>query len=201
MSDFFEKQAVLEWIKREFIVPVIRTDSAAEAEQLIEKLSRNGTKVFEITMSVPDAVGLIEKLTAHYGAECLIGAGTVLDAETARQCILAGAKFVVSPVVEKAVITVCQAENIAVMCGALTPTEILAAHRLGADVVKVFPSNSMGGAGYLKSLKAVFPQIEMMPTGGITLETAEDYRRAGAIAVGIGSFGWDKGNGERLKEG
>lgn len=188
MSIEFTKQAVLEQIKRAFVVPVIRTGSVTEAEGLIEKLYADGIEVFEVTMSIPDAVGLIEKLTRRYGADCLIGAGTVLDAETVRACIAAGAKFVVSPVVETSVIGTCRAAGVAVMCGALTPTEILTAHRAGADVVKVFPVNSMGGASYLKSLKAIFPQIAMMPTGGITLETAEDYRRAGAIAVGVGNL-------------
>src|SRR5229473_1980056 len=140
-----------------------------------------------MTMTVPRAVQVIETLSARYGNEAIVGAGTVLDAETARACILAGAQFIVSPALNLETIACCREHDVAVMPGALTPTEIVQAWKAGADFVKVFPAGAMGGASYLKSLKAPLPQIELVPTGGVTLANAAGFIEAGAAAVGVGA--------------
>jgi len=138
-------------------------------------------------MTIPGAVELIARLSDEYkNSAVVIGAGTVLDAETARNCIEAGAKFVVSPFLNVEIISFCNRNEIAVMPGALTPTEIFTARQVGADMVKVFPVSAMGGASYVKAVKTVFPQINIVPTGGISLDSAVDYIKAGASAVGIG---------------
>ena len=136
---------------------------------------------------MPGAVGVIEEVSQRYGAEALVGAGTVLDGETARACILAGAQFVVSPALNLETIAVCRRYGVAVMPGALTPTEVVQAWSAGADFVKVFPAGAMGGASYIKSLKAPLPQIELVPTGGVSLKTAADFIKAGASALGVGA--------------
>lgn len=143
----------------------------------------------EVTMTVPGAIELIKELCGSYGSEVLIGAGTVLDADTARDCINAGAKFIISPTLNFETIKFCSEQEIVVMPGALTPTEILAAWNAGADFVKVFPAGAMGGANYLKSIKAPLPQIKLIPTGGVSIKTAGDFIKAGAEAVGIGTIG------------
>lgn len=181
-----EKSQVLEIIGREKLVPVIRTNQTEDARKSVEILSKCGIKVFEITMTVPNAVDLIAELSEE-NSGILIGAGTVLDKDQAEECIKAGARFIVSPAFDAETVKFCRENNIAVMPGCLTPTEILAAHKAGADCVKVFPCDVMGGAKYLKTLKTLFPHIEMMPTGGVSLETISDFFRAGAIAVGVGT--------------
>lgn len=180
-----EKTQVLEFIKREKLVPVIRTNDTNDARKAVEILSDCGIKVFEITMTVPSAVDLITELCEK--ENILIGAGTVLDKNQAENCIKAGARFIVSPAFDSETVKFCREKNIAVMSGTLTPTEVLAAHKAGADCVKVFPCDALGGAKYLKTLKTLFPEIEMMPTGGVNLETIADFFRAGAIAVGVGT--------------
>jgi 2-dehydro-3-deoxyphosphogluconate aldolase/(4S)-4-hydroxy-2-oxoglutarate aldolase len=149
-------------------------------------------------MTVPGAIPMIETLAARYGEEVLVGAGTVLDQETARLCILAGARFVVSPIFDPNTITTCRRYDVAAIPGALTPTEIVSAWTAGADCVKVFPANAVGGPGYLRSIKGPLPQIELIPTGGVTLDTAADFIKAGAVALGIGS---DLVDPRILKEG
>ncbi len=181
------KTQVIGQIREIGIVPVIRAASAGEARQLIEAILAGGISIFEVTMTIPSAVLLIESLVADFGDKAIIGAGTVLDAETVQNCLAAGAKFVVSPTLNLSVIEICRRENVAVFPGALTPTEIVAAWQAGADAVKIFPANSVGGANYLKAIKAPLPQIELMPTGGVTLDKIGDFIRAGAIAVGVGS--------------
>lgn len=181
-----EKTQVLETIRREKLVPVIRTNSTADARKIIEVLFDCGIKVFEITMTVPDAIDLIGELSEK-NLEILIGAGTVKDKNQAAECIEAGACFVVSPAFDPETVKFCNENSIAVIPGTLTPTEVLAAHKAGADCVKVFPCDAMGGAKYLKILKTLFPEIEMMPTGGVNLETIGDFFRAGAFAVGVGT--------------
>ena len=181
-----EKTQVLEKIKREKLVPVIRTNSTDDARQAIEILSNCGIKVFEITMTVPNAVDLIVEFN-DANSEILIGAGTVLDTLQAEKCIAAGAKFIVSPAFNAETVKFCREENVAIMPGTITPTEVLTAHNTGADCVKVFPCDVMGGAKYLKTLKTLFPHIEMMPTGGVSLDTIADFLKAGAIAVGVGT--------------
>ncbi|HKP10742.1 MAG TPA: 2-dehydro-3-deoxyphosphogluconate aldolase, partial [Blastocatellia bacterium] len=136
---------------------------------------------------VPGALRIIETVSARYDGDALVGAGTVLDAETARHCILSGAQFVVSPALDLGLIACCRTYGIAVIAGALTPTEVLQAWKGGADFVKVFPANAVGGAGYIKSLKAPLPQIELVPTGGVSLKNAADFIAAGASALGVGS--------------
>lgn len=181
------KAAVLQTIRDIGIIPVVRAQSADEAMQAIDAIRAGGISILEITMTVPGAVGVIEEVSKRYGDEALVGAGTVLDAETARACILAGARFVVSPALNFETIDVCRHNDIAVMPGALTPTEVVQAWSAGADFVKVFPAGAVGGAGYIKSLKAPLPQIELVPTGGVSLKTAADFIKAGASALGVGA--------------
>jgi 2-dehydro-3-deoxyphosphogluconate aldolase / (4S)-4-hydroxy-2-oxoglutarate aldolase len=169
------------------IVPVVRASSAELAIQAVEAIRAGGILAAEITMTVPGAIRALEKLADRFGDAMLLGAGTVLDAETARASILAGAEFLVSPNVRPATIEMAKRYSKAVFPGALTPTEILAAWEAGADAVKVFPCGSLGGAKYIKALRGPFPQIETIPTGGVSLETIGDFLKAGACAVGIGS--------------
>src|ERR687893_454535 len=151
------KQDVLRRIEEIGVVPVVRASSKDEAMQVIEAIREGGVPVLEITMTVPRAVKVIEQVTDRYGSEVVVGAGTVLDAETARACILAGASFVVSPALNTATVELCRRYSVAVLPGALTPTEVVTAWQAGADVVKVFPCGALGGAKYLKSLKAPLP--------------------------------------------
>jgi 2-dehydro-3-deoxyphosphogluconate aldolase/(4S)-4-hydroxy-2-oxoglutarate aldolase len=153
----------------------------------IDAIREGGISVLEITMTVPGAVKLIEELAKRYGKDALVGAGTVLDPETANECISSGAQFVVSPALNLETIACCQKRDIAVMPGALTPTEVVQAWNAGADFVKVFPAGAVGGPSYLKALKAPLPQIELVPTGGVSLTTAGDFIRAGAAALGVGT--------------
>jgi 2-dehydro-3-deoxyphosphogluconate aldolase/(4S)-4-hydroxy-2-oxoglutarate aldolase len=181
-----KKVKVLETIRREKLVPVIRTNSAEDARKAVEILAECGIKVFEITMTVPNAVELIAELSEE-NSDVLLGAGTVLDKNQAGECLKAGAQFIVSPAFDVETVGFCNENEIAVIPGCLTPSEVLAAHKAGADCVKVFPCDALGGAKYLKTLKTLFPHIEMMPTGGVTLETTGDFFRAGAFAVGVGT--------------
>lgn len=182
-----DKAQIINQIRETGIVPVIRAASEDEARKLIEAILAGGISIFEVTMTVPNAVSLIKSLVADFGDQAIIGAGTVLDIEMAQNCLAAGAKFVVSPTLNLSVIETCRREKVAVFPGALTPTEIVAAWQTGADAVKIFPANAVGGASYLKAIKAPLPNIELMPTGGVTLATIGDFIRAGAIAVGVGS--------------
>lgn len=180
-----DKTEVISKIKETGIIPVVRTDSADKARRIIDALIKGGIDVLEITMTIPGAIKLIDNLTNEYKT-AVIGAGTVLNADIARKCVAAGARFIVSPITDSETVSYCNQNQIVVMPGALTPNEIFAASTAGADIVKVFPAGSMGGASYLKSLKAVFPHVEIVPTGGIGVENAIDYLKAGAFAVGIG---------------
>ena len=180
------KPQVLARIRKTGLLPVLRAHSEAQALALIDAIAEGGVDVLEITMTVPGAVHLLRRLT-HDRPHLLLGAGTVLDPETARMCILEGAQFVVSPALNLATIEICHRYSIAVIPGALTPTEIVTAWQAGADVIKVFPANSMGGASYLRSLKGPLPHIDMIPTGGVSLTTAHDFLHAGAIALGVGA--------------
>jgi 2-dehydro-3-deoxyphosphogluconate aldolase/(4S)-4-hydroxy-2-oxoglutarate aldolase len=182
-----DKADVINTIKDTGIIPVVRATSAEEAMRAIDAIQAGGMSVLEITMTVPGAVALIENVSKRYGSEALVGAGTVLDAETAQACISAGARFVVSPSLDFETISTCRRSNVAVMPGALTPTEVVQAWKAGADLVKVFPAGAVGGASYIKALKAPLPQIELVPTGGVSLKTAGDFIKAGASALGVGS--------------
>jgi 2-dehydro-3-deoxyphosphogluconate aldolase/(4S)-4-hydroxy-2-oxoglutarate aldolase len=169
------------------LVPVVRAASADEAMRAIDAIKEGGVSVLEITMTVPGAVGVIEAVAKRFGVAAVVGAGTVLDPETARACILAGAQFVVSPALNVETIACCRRYGIAVIPGALTPTEVVQAWTAGADFVKVFPAGAMGGASYVKALKAPLPQIPLVPTGGVSLKTAADFIKAGASALGVGA--------------
>ncbi len=182
-----DKQQVLARIRDVGVVPVIRAESADEAARAVEAIRAGGVNVLEITMTVPGAVRLIEEVARLVGDEAVVGAGTVLDAETARACILAGARFVVSPALDLGTIACCRRYSVAVLPGALTPTEVLAAWQAGADFVKVFPAGAVGGASYIKALKGPLPQVELVPTGGVSLETAAAFIKAGASALGVGA--------------
>lgn len=181
------KSEIVQQIAQVGIIPVVRAASADEAMRVIDAIKEGGISVLEITMTVPGAVHLIEEVSVRYGSEALVGAGTVLDAETARACILAGAQFVVSPALDLGTIACCRRYAVAAVPGALTPTEVVQAWTAGADFVKVFPAGAMGGASYIKALKAPLPQIELVPTGGVSLKTAADFIRAGASALGVGA--------------
>ena len=169
------------------VIPVVRAPSADDALAAVEAMRAGGIDIVELTMTVPSPIRVIEKVVERYGDTIVAGAGTVLDAETARACILAGAAFVVSPIVDRPTIRVCRTHGIPVVPGALTPTEVVRAWRAGADLVKVFPCGAVGGASYIKALRAPLPQIELVPTGGVTAATVGDFIAAGASAVGAGA--------------
>lgn len=180
------KPQVLAQIRSHGLVPVLRAHSAEDAIALSIAIADAGVETLEITMTVPNALTVIHRLR-QLRPHLLLGAGTVLDAETADRCIDQGVEFIVSPALDIPTIELCRRRDITIMPGALTPTEILTAHRAGADVIKVFPADSMGGAKYLRSLKAPLPHIEMIPTGGVSLATAHDFLAAGAFALGVGA--------------
>lgn len=182
-----DKAQIIKHIEELGLVPVVRAASADEAMQAIEAIKAGGVNVLEITMTVPGAIKVIEKVADKYGSEVLVGAGTVLDPETARSCQLAGAQFIVSPALNLNTIAMCHRYSIPVMPGVLTPTEVITAWSAGADFVKVFPCGSVGGASYVKNLKGPFPQIKIIPTGGVSLITAADFIKAGAAALGVGT--------------
>jgi 2-dehydro-3-deoxyphosphogluconate aldolase/(4S)-4-hydroxy-2-oxoglutarate aldolase len=182
-----KKVEVLKRIKEVGLLPVLGAASAEEALALAWAIEAGGISAIEVTMTVPGAIKVIEILIREAGDRILIGAGTVLDPETARACMLAGAEFIVSPSLNLKTIEICHRYSVAIIPGALTPTEIVTAWEAGADVVKVFPCSAMGGAKYLKALKAPFPQIELIPTGGVSLSTAAEFLAAGAFALGVGA--------------
>jgi 2-dehydro-3-deoxyphosphogluconate aldolase/(4S)-4-hydroxy-2-oxoglutarate aldolase len=169
------------------IVPVVRTATAEAALKSIEAIYRGGVRAAEITMTVPGAVRALEKAADQFGDKLMLGAGTVLDAETARACMLAGAQFFVTPSLKLATIEIVKRYSKVICPGALTPTEVVTAWEAGADVVKIFPAGNVGGPKYIKALKGPFPHIEMIPTGGVNLETAGEFLKAGACAVAVGS--------------
>jgi 2-dehydro-3-deoxyphosphogluconate aldolase/(4S)-4-hydroxy-2-oxoglutarate aldolase len=169
------------------IVPVLRASSADEAIAVADAVAAGGIDVLEITMTVPGAVQVIAQVVRRYGERVLVGAGTVLDVKAAGECLAAGACFIVSPIIDEPTIALCRREDVAVLPGALTPTEVVSAWRAGADLVKVFPCGSVGGPRYIQALKAPLPQIPLVPTGGVTAATAAAYFAAGASAIGVGS--------------
>jgi len=181
-----KKSEVLKSLRETGLVPVLRAESVEKALALAEAIAAGGVNVLEVTMTVPGAIQVMRKL-AEQRPDILVGAGTVLDAETARMCILEGAQFVVSPALNLQTIEMCHRYSIAVLPGALTPTEVVTAWQAGADVVKVFPASALGGAKYLTALKGPLPHIDLIPTGGVSLATAADFLAAGAFALGVGS--------------
>jgi 2-dehydro-3-deoxyphosphogluconate aldolase / (4S)-4-hydroxy-2-oxoglutarate aldolase len=168
------------------IVPVVRAASGQQAMQAAEAVCAGGIPIVEITMTVPGAINVIAELAKTAGKDVLIGAGTVLDAEVAQRCIDAGAEFLVSPGFDLATVQLAKQQDKLIMAGALTPTEVIAAWKAGSDFVKIFPCGTVGGAKYIKALKAPLPQVPMVPTGGVNLNTAADFIRAGADALGVG---------------
>jgi 2-dehydro-3-deoxyphosphogluconate aldolase/(4S)-4-hydroxy-2-oxoglutarate aldolase len=182
-----DRNEIIKQIEDTGLVPVVRAASSDEAMRVIDAIKEGGVSVLEITMTVPGAVKVIEAIVAKYGADATVGAGTVLDPETARACILAGAQFVVSPSLNLDTIAMCRRYSVPIMPGALTPTEVVTAWSAGADFVKVFPCGSVGGASYIKNLKGPLPQIKLIPTGGVSLKTAADFITAGSSALGVGT--------------
>jgi len=179
------KTDVLNRIKSEKVIALIRADSSASLLECARALAAGGLTCIELTMTTPGALELCAQVSKEL-PNVLLGLGTVLDAETARKGIAAGAKFIVTPAVRPTVIAACKEAGVAVLSGALTPTEAYTAHELGADVIKVFPAEFFGPA-YIKSLKAPFPKLEFMPTGGVTPETVGEFLKAGAFATAAGS--------------
>ena len=178
---------VIDKLKESKLVPVLRAPSQEDGMRMAYALVEGGVQVLEVTMTVPGAIDLIAQLAKVLPARVLIGAGTVLDPETAEKCKDAGAKFIVSPALNLATVEWSQKNGVACAPGCLTPTEILMAHQAGADLIKIFPADAVGGANYIKALKGPFPNIEFLPTGGVNLATIKGFFEAGAIAVGVGS--------------
>jgi 2-dehydro-3-deoxyphosphogluconate aldolase/(4S)-4-hydroxy-2-oxoglutarate aldolase len=180
------KDQVRRRIEQVGIVPVVRAQSAKDALAASEAVAAGGVTVVEITMTCPDAIGVIRELVRTVGDQLLVGAGTVLDADEARKCLDVGAEFLVSPGFDLETVKYAGREGILMMAGALTPTEVITAWKAGADIVKVFPCGNVGGAKYIKALKGPLPQVPMVPTGGVNLDTAADFIKAGSVALGIG---------------
>ena len=180
------KQKVRDRIAEIGVVPVVRASSSREALIASEAVCQGGIPIVEITMTVPGAVEVIRELSKSSASEVLIGAGTVLDVETARRCLDAGAQFLVSPGLNLPTVELAVREKILIMAGALTPTEVITAWNAGSDFVKIFPCGQVGGAKYIKALKGPLPHIPLVPTGGVNLNTAAEFIEAGAAALGIG---------------
>ena len=168
------------------VIAILRTDSADKLIEAIRALVAGGVTAIEVTMTTPDALQVITDAKAALGEKIVLGVGSVLDAETARQAMLAGAQFVVTPVVRPHVIEICNRYGIPIASGAMTPTEALTAHELGSDFIKIFPAEQLG-PGYMKSLLAPLPMLQLIPTGGVTPQNVPDYFAAGCVAVGAGS--------------
>ena len=192
-------------LERVGLIPVLRAKNAPQAHAVVKAMIAGGVTVVEVTMTVPGTIDVLKELKAEYGDKLLLGSGTVTTAEQAEATIDAGAEFVVSPSLHPAVIAMTKKKGKLSIPGALTPTEVITAWEAGADYVKVFPCSAVGGASYLKSLLAPFPHLKLIPTGGVTLETAESFLRAGARALGVGSdlvnlAAVDAGNPEIITE-
>src|ERR1700686_3835729 len=181
-----KSREILKFITDVGIVPVVRTSSAETAVQAVEAMYQGGVRAAEITMTVPGAIRALEKVADRFGDKIVLGAGTVLDPETARACMLAGAQFFVTPSLKLSTIEMVKRYSKVICPGALTPTEVVTAWDAGADIVKIFPCGNVGGPKYIKALRGPFPHIEMIPTGGVNLETAGEFLKAGACAVAVG---------------
>ena len=180
------KETHLQWVLDAGIVAVVRAPDSQQLVEVARALADGGVTVVEITMSVPNALDVLRQVRQALGARILLGAGTVLDPETARAVLLAGAEYIVTPTLNLEVIRLCQRYDKLVLPGAFTPTEILTAWEAGADIVKVFPADVVGPA-FFKAIRGPLPQIRLMPTGGVDLTTAADFLKAGACCLGIGS--------------
>ena len=182
-----KREEVCRYIAQVGIVPVVRAPSVELAVRAAEALLLGGVSVLEITLTVPDAISVIALLNERFGERALIGAGTVLSAEQANACLDAGARFIVSPGLDLSTVEAVRARGVAMLPGALTPTEVMAAAKAGADMVKIFPCSAAGGAPYLRALRGPLPHVKLMPTGGVSLATAHEYIAAGAVALGVGT--------------
>ncbi len=192
------KAAAVEGIVKTGLVPIVRASSADEAVRIVEAVCAGGVSTVEVTMTVPGAIKVLERMAERLGDRVLLGAGTILDPETARAAILAGAQFLVSPNLNPKVIEVARRYSCVSIPAGLTPTEIVSAWEAGADFVKVFPCGNVGGASYIRALRGPLPHIELIPTGGVNLQTAGDFLKAGAAAVGVGTELVDR---KAVKEG
>lgn len=181
------RQAIVHHIEALGIVPIIRAPTVELAARAARAVHDGGIDVLEITMTVPNALSLMRLLSSELGEDVLLGAGTVLDAETARACIDAGAQFIVSPGLDIETIQAAHSLDKAAMPGVLTPTEVITAWKAGADMAKVFPCSALGGPSYLRALRAPLPQVKLFPTGGVDLNTAPEFIAAGAAALGVGA--------------
>ena len=181
-----DKQEVRDRITEIGIVPVVRASSPRDARIAADAVCEGGIPIVEITMTVPGAIDVIRELTKNAASEVLVGAGTVLNAEAARRCLDAGAQFLVSPGLNLQTVELAVREGKLMMAGALTPTEIITAWEAGSDFVKVFPCGQVGGAKYIRALKGPLPQVRLVPTGGVNLDTAAEFIQAGAAALGVG---------------
>lgn len=180
------RAAITRAVEATGVVAVIRLKDARRLRRVIDALAEGGVRALELTMTIPGAVDLIGEIAPTLPDGFLVGAGTVTDVKTARAVIDAGAQFVVGPVLRLDVIDACHDRDVPAMPGCFSPTEILTAHEAGADIVKVFPA-TMLGAQFIRDVRAPLPQVKLMPTGGVTLDNAGDWIRAGAVAVGVGS--------------
>ena len=187
-----EKRDIFNRMIAEGLIPVVRVTSAKEAIDVADAIKEGGVSFIEITMSVQGAIDVIKELTQKYKDEIIMGAGTVLDTETGRAALLAGARFIVSPTLNLDLIQLAHRYSAVVIPGATTPTEILTAWDAGADMVKVFPAGQLGGPEYLKALRGPLPQILLVPTGGVNLQNAGAFIKAGATALGVGGELVDK---------
>lgn len=198
------KQAILNTLFDEKVVAVVRVTDQEKLKKVIEAIYTGGVKIIEITMTVPNAIQQIEKMSAEFGDKIVVGVGSVIDKQTAKDAISAGAKYVVSPVTKKEVVETVTGLGVPMMPGAFTPTEVLNAYEMGADVVKVFPADVLG-MNFFKGVLAPMPFLKMMPTGGVSLTNAGEWLKAGACAVGVGTALLDKaainsGDYEKLME-
>ncbi|MEM1057048.1 MAG: bifunctional 4-hydroxy-2-oxoglutarate aldolase/2-dehydro-3-deoxy-phosphogluconate aldolase [Bacteroidota bacterium] len=186
IHDLSTREGVVAAVEADRAVAVVRTDEPEKLVSIARALTEGGVVCFEVTMTVPNALDGIRAVTAELGANILVGAGSVTDAETAKAAVDAGARYIVSPVFKREVVEAAHAMNAAAMPGCFTPTEILTAHEAGADVAKVFPAGSLG-PGFIRGVLAPMPFLKLMPTGGVSLDNATEWLRAGAVAVGAGS--------------
>jgi 2-dehydro-3-deoxyphosphogluconate aldolase / (4S)-4-hydroxy-2-oxoglutarate aldolase len=192
------KEKALGLIREIGLVPIVRAASAEDAFKAAEAIVEGGIGIAEITMTVPNAIRVMERVVERYGDRVLLGAGTILDPETCRAALLAGAEFIVTPAIDVRVIEVAKRYSKPCIPGALTPTEVVTAWQAGADLVKIFPCGPVGGPKYIKALKGPFPQIDFVPTGGVNLETTPEFIKAGAAAVAVGG---ELVDAKALKEG
>lgn len=182
----WNREKALSKIREVGLVPIVRAPSAEDAMRAAEAIVAGGIGIAEITMTVPGALKVMEAVAERYGDKVLLGAGTILDAETCRAAMLAGAEFIVTPSLDVRVIEMARRYSKPIFPGALTPTEVVTAWQAGADMVKIFPCGPVGGPKYIKALKGPFPHIDFVPTGGVNLETTPEFIKAGAAAVAVG---------------